>query len=414
MAIEADVLIVGGGFAGLSCFRRVDRRKRRVALLTDRNHFLFTPLLPLAAVGSVEVRSIVESVHLFEKTPGEVVIGKAVDIFPEEQEVLVKFEESRVGKIRYQTLVIASGAVVNTFSIPGVNEHCFFLKEMKHARSLREKILLQFDKASLLEGDKREAALRFLIVGAGATGVETACEIHDLVKDDLSKYYPKLAQESHIEIIEAARDILPTFDRTLARYAQLKLKQKGIQIRTETPVKAVEKGRVVLATAETVAAETILWTTGNGAGEFTSKIAERFSLTLEQAGRIPVDSSLRVKSIGQNIYAIGDCAAFQDQRSRMLPQTAQVAVKQGIHLGKSLSARKSRAFTFRSMGMLASLGSGSAIADLGTFRLKGLLAWWFWKTAYITRLVSLRNKVSVMFDWVKVRIFGRNTARIDF
>lgn len=414
MVIEADVLIVGGGFAGLSCFRRIDRRKRRVTLLTDRNHFLFTPLLPLAAVGSVEVRSIVEPVHLFEKAPGEVIIGKAIDILPEEREVLVQFEGDRVGRIGYQTLVIATGAVVNTFGVPGVYEHCLFLKEMKHACSLREKILSQFDRASSLEGDERKAALHFIIVGAGATGVETACEIHDLVTHDLSKYYPKLVQESRIEIIEAMKDILPAFDRTLASYAQLKLKQKGIRIRTETPVKAVEKGRVVLAAGETVAAETILWATGNGAGEFTSKIAERFSLTLEQTGRIPVDATLRVKGASQNIYAIGDCAAFQNQKGGLLPQTAQVAMKQGIHLGKALSGRRSRPFTFRSMGMLASLGSGSAIADLGTFRLKGLLAWWFWKTAYITRLVSLRNKISVAFDWLKVRIFGRNTARIDF
>ena len=371
-------------------------------------------MLPLAAVGSVEVRSIVEPVHLFEKAPGEVVIGKATDIFPEEQEVLVEFEEGRNGKIRYHTLVIAAGAVVNIFGVPGAHENCLFLKEMKHARSLREKILLQFDRASSLEGGKREAALRFIIVGAGATGVETACEIHDLLKHDLSKYYPRLVQASRIELIEAARDILPAFDRTLARYAQLKLKQKGIRIRTETPVKAIEKGGFILASGETVNAETILWATGNGAGEFTKKVADRFGLTLDLAGRIPVDPILSVKGANQTIYAMGDCAAFQDQRGGILPQTAQVAMKQGIHLAKSLSGRRSRPFTFRSMGMLASLGSGSAIADLGTFRFKGILAWWFCKAAYITRLVSLRNKVSVAFDWLKVKIFGRNTARIDF
>jgi len=111
---------------------------------------------------------------------------------------------------------------------------------------------------------------------------------------------------------------------------------------------------------------------------------------------------------------IGDCASFKDPSGHVLPPTAQVAMKQGIFLGKQLSNGGHADLSFRSMGMLASLGTGSAIADLGFFQFKGRLAWWFWKAAYLTRLVSLRNKATVAFDWLKIRLFGRNTARIDF
>lgn len=412
--MRADVLIIGGGFAGFSCFRSIDRHKRRVTLLTERNHFLFTPLLPLAAVGTVEARSIIESVHLFEKTPGEVVIGKATDLDPHKKEVVVQFDENRTERMPYQTLVIAPGARVNTFGIPGVAEHCFFLKEMKHARALREKVLSQFDTASSLQGSKRDSALRFVIVGAGATGVETACEIHDLIRHDISHYYEGLARETQIIIIEAGKDILAGFDRTLAEYAQKRLSQKGIRIQTESVVKSVERSRIVLDSGQDIRAETILWAGGNGVIGFAKRAAERLGIELEKSGRIPVLSDLSIRDADKDHFAIGDCAAFKDGKGGILPQTAQVAMKQGLYMGHLLSGKIKKPFTFKSMGMLASLGSGAAIADVGTFRLKGLLAWWFWKAAYLTKLVSLRNKTSVSFDWIKVKVFGRNTARIDF
>lgn len=412
--MKSDILIIGGGFAGFSCFRTIDRKKRRVTLLTDRNHFLFTPLLPLAAVGTIEVRSIVESVHLYEKAPGEVVIGKASDIDPAKKEVTVTFGDKRTDRLEYETLVIATGVEVNTYGIPGVTENAYFLKEMKHARVLREKVLGQFDTAHSLKSEERKAALRFAIVGAGATGVETACEIHDLIKHDLSKYYGELAREAEIIIIEAAKDILAVFDRTLAKYAQLKLNQKGIQIMTESVVQEVKPGNVVLRSGQIIPAGTIIWAGGNGTVDFVKKASEGFGAELHRSGRILTGPDLIIQGMQKDHYAIGDCAACPDPKGGFLPQTAQVAMKQGRYMSKVLSKKTTKPFTFKSMGMLASLGSGAAIADLGTFRLKGMFAWWFWKAAYLTRLVSFRNKVSVAFDWMKVRLFGRNTARIDY
>jgi NADH:ubiquinone reductase (non-electrogenic) len=360
------------------------------------------------------VRSIVENIRMLEKRVGEVIIGEAIDMIPEDKRLIIKLDQGRTNEIKYHSLVIAAGAVIATFDIPEVQEHCLFVKEMKDARRLREKILFQFDKASYLNGLERKRALTFVLVGAGATGVETACEIDDLIKDDLTRYYPKLAAESRIEIIEATSDILPAFDRTLARYAQLKLQRKGIRVRTELPVKAVEEGKVIMISGEAIDSDTIIWATGNGPSKFTLRIAQQLDIQLEKGGRIPVGRDLKVKSLYPDIYAIGDSAACWDGQGRLLPATAQVAMKQGIYLGKILSGKKTKPFYFQSMGMLASLGSGSAIADLGTLRFRGLLAWWFWKAAYLTRLVSLRNKLSVLFDWFKVKLFGRNTARIEF
>jgi len=414
MSKQADVLVVGGGFAGFSCFLALDRKHRKVTILTNRNHFLFTPLLPQAAVGTVEVRSIVEPIYSFAKRGGEVVIGEALDLLPDQRKLRVKLEGGRIEEIEFVSLVITTGAQVSTFGIRGVLEHCFFMKEMKDARALREKVPLQFEKAAHLSGESRKKALRFVVVGAGATGVEVACEIDDLIQHDLRKHFPRLAREAVIQIIEATEDILPAFDRTLAHYAQTKLKQKGILIRTELPVQAVEKDKVILPAGESVEAETIIWATGNSPHLFTRQAAKRLGVQLRAQGRFPVDSRLRIMCPYSELYALGDCAWAEDQKGHPLPATAQVAMRQGMFLGHELTNRTTGRFQLKSMGMLASLGSGSAIADLGFLRFKGVLAWWFWKAAYLTRLVSLRNKVSVVFDWIKIKIFGRNTARIDF
>jgi len=411
--IKTDVLIIGGGFAGFSCFREINRKNKRVILLTNRNHFLFTPLLPLASVGSVEVRSIIESVHLYEKNNGEVVIGKALETDGVLKKVRVEYPGGDHGEIGYEKLVIAAGAETNTFGIPGVSEHCFFMREMKHARLLREKILMQFDKASSLPEQAQKASLRFVVVGAGATGVEVACEIEDLIQSDLKRHYESLAEKSEIIIIEATKDILAAFDRRLANYAKSRMIKKGIVIRTEQLVDAVEKSSLVLKTGEIIETDTILWATGNGANAFIKKIFEGFSIPLHRSGRVPVDSNLNIPAHPE-IFVIGDCSASVDKNSEMIPATAQAAMKQGIYVGKLLSGKKQQPFSFKSLGMLASLGSGDAIADLGFLRIQGMLAWWFWKAAYLTRLVSFRNKVSVAFDWLKVKFLGRSTARVDF
>ena len=409
---EADILIVGGGFAGFMCFRAIDRDRRQVALLTNRNHFLFTPLLPLAATGSVEVRSIVEPIRSFEKRPGEIIVGEAKDLDPENQIVRVQFEGDEE-RVHYQTLVLAVGAATATYGIPGVAEHCLFLKEMKDARALRERIIFQFERAAHLEGAERTKALSFVFVGGGPTGIETACEIDDLIRDDLKDEFPDLAGSARILIIEAGKEILTVFDHALVQYAQAKLKQKGIVVRTQAPVKSVEDGRAILADGETIEAETIVWTAGNTANPFIVAVARRLNAKLFQ-GRLPVDRSLNVVGGPPNIYAIGDCSVARDSQDRPLPATGQVAMKQGDFLGRLLSDKRRRMFYFKTMGMLASLGSGSAIADLGRLHFKGYLAWWFWKAVYLTRLTSVRNKVSVAFDWLRVQLFGRDTSHIDF
>jgi NADH dehydrogenase FAD-containing subunit len=412
---DLDLLVIGGGFAGLNLFREIDHQRREVTLLTNRNHFLFSPLLPLAATGVVEIRSIVEPLRSFQAREGgdKILVGEAVDLDPHESVVMVQFPHGPE-TLKYRTLVIAAGLETATYGITGVEENCHFFKEMRDARRLREKILYQFDRASLLSGEERKRALRFIVVGAGPTGVELVCEIDDLLEKDLHRQFPDLGADVETLLLDSSEIILPVFDRELADYAIRKMLQKKIQIMTGIKVVAVEKDTVRFAEGGGIEAETIVWTAGVSAGPFIRKVAERLEVSTQRAGRIPVNDTLSL-DLFPNIYLIGDCAAKRDEEGQVLPATAQVAAKEGKFLAKQLSGgpKTSAKFNYRGLGMLASLGSGAAIAEVGTIRLKGWVAWWFWKAAYLTRLVSWRNKVTVAFDWLKVMIFGRNTARID-
>lgn len=410
------VVIIGGGFAGLSCFMKLDRSRCSVRLITQRNHFLFTPLLPLAATGVVEVRSIIEPLRSFQKKPDEVQVAEIIQIDVAGNRVVARNENGSISWSPYDFLVLAHGATTADYGIPGVKEHSVFLKEMKDARLLREKILFQFDKASQMQDEAQvRTALNFLIVGGGPTGVETAFEIEDLISKDLRREFPQLWEKASVQIFEAGKEILTVFDKTLVQYAQKRLQQKKILLHLNTAVKKVEKGRIALASGETIEGETVLWAVGNTAHPLTHSFAQQNNFTLGPQGRLMTDSHLKVQG-APFLYAIGDCAVTLDKNGRPLPATAQVAMKQGYYVADLLSGRnqKNKAFHFHSMGMLASLGSGSAIADLGDIHFKGLFAWWFWRAAYLTRLVSFRNKVSVAMDWIKVRLFGRNTSRVEF
>jgi NADH:ubiquinone reductase (non-electrogenic) len=353
-----------------------------------------------------------QPIRSFEHNTGEIIVGEASDFDPANKTVFVQFEGETL-ELRYQTLVVAAGAATATYGIPGVAEHCMYMKEMKDARALRERILFQFEHAAHLEGAERVKALTFVFVGGGPTGIETACELVDLIEMDLKKDFPDLVSQARIVIVEAGKEILTVFDRTLVQYALKKLKQKGIVVRTQSAVKAVEEGRAVLANGEVLEADTIVWAAGNAPNPFIQSVAKRLNAALDH-GRLKTDHALNVIGGPDHVYAIGDCAIVYDEKGQALPATGQVAMKQGSFLGRVLSEKSHEHFRFSSMGMLASLGTGAAIADLGTVQFKGYFAWWFWKTAYLTRLISARNKISVAFDWIRVRLFGRNTARIDF
>ena len=402
------LVILGTGFGAFNLVKHL-KDDFEVVVISPRNHFLFTPLLPSTTVGTIEFRSIIEPIRHARKNlsffhawsqsldqENRKVICKAVgnnDEFP----------------VDYDTLVIAVGAVSNTFNVPGVEEHAHFLKELHDARELRQRIITCFEQAALpkTSADERKQLLHFVICGGGPTGVEFAAELADFLAEDLSRSYPELISYVKITIVEALKEILNSFDEKLRRYATKRFRRQNISILTELPVVRVEKSVLHLKDGKELPFGLLLWSTGNAPTSFIESV----SLKKDSHSRLIVDEYFRVHE-SENIYAIGDCSVVAGSE---LPATSQVAQQQGKYLARALvhSARhqKVEPFRYKHLGMLAYVGGGRALADLEHFKGRGWATWLFWRSTYLTKIVSFKNKVLVLFDWIKTQVFGRDISQ---
>lgn len=320
---------------------------------------------------------------------------------------------SAVGEERfslsYDLLAITVGAAVGDHGVPGVREHALTLASVEDARAVRRGILDQFARAEVpgLSDDEIRRRLTFAVCGGGATGVEVAAEVHDLLGRELSASYPDLAPRGRVVLVEAAERILGGFDSALAEYAHRHFQREGIEVRLSTPVAAVEEGGVRLRDGGFLPAGLVLWAGGNAPVPFVAALGE----SLTPRGRLRVDDHLRLPG-RPGVYALGDCASVGEPG---LPATAQVAQQQGEYLAQALNrSRRGRPvgpFRFRSAGMLAYIGGSQALADLPHVKWSGRAAWLFWRSVYLTKLVSPANKVKVLFDWAKATLFGRDLSR---
>lgn len=402
------LVVLGSGFAGYSLVGRLPERLFRVAMVSPTNHFLFTPLLPSSAVGTVELRSILEPVRrrrpwvrLYEGT------AEAID-FEARRVDCRSAVSSESFSLPYDRLVIAVGAAVADYGVPGVAEHALRLKTAADARALRHRVLVQYAAAEIpgLAAEEIDRRLTFVVCGGGATGVEAAAELDDLLDGEMRRLHPELAGRARVVLVEALERLLGGFDEALSTYTREHFARSGIVVETGTRVTAVEAGAVRLESGATIPCGAVIWTGGNAALPLVAGLG----LPLER-GRIAVDERLRVPG-APGVWAAGDCAATA---GAPMPATAQIAQQQGKYLAaafrRELAGGEPPPFSGKSMGMLAYVGGGVALADLPRVTWSGRGAWLFWRSVYLTRLVSLANKVKVLFDWAKAALFGRDTSR---
>ncbi|HEV8241004.1 MAG TPA: FAD-dependent oxidoreductase [Thermoanaerobaculia bacterium] len=403
------LVILGSGFGGYSLSRNLPRDLFDTTVVSPRNYFVFTPLLPSAVAGSVELRSILEPVRRRVRS-ARMVEAAAERVDWEARAVHCRSavsDEQLV--VPFDLLAIAVGAALADYGIPGVAEHALSLQDVGDAREIRGRVLLQLARADLpgLTDEEVRRRLTFVVCGGGATGVEIAAEVHDLLDEELREVFPRIARLARVVLLEAAPRLLGGFDAALAEYTSAHFLRGGIEVRTSTPVARVEADRVVLADGSEVPYGMVVWAGGLAPRPFVRALG----LPLDERGRLVIDRCLRL--VGRSgAFALGDCAACPEAP---VPATAQVAQQQGKYLARSLrlvaSGRPAREFDFRNLGMLAYIGGRQALADLPHVRWSGRAAWLFWRSVYLTKLVSLANKVKVLFDWAKAAAFGRDTSR---
>ncbi|KAI8817145.1 uncharacterized protein EV422DRAFT_257097 [Fimicolochytrium jonesii] len=440
---KKTIAILGSGWAAASLLKELDSENYNVVVVSPRNYFLFTPLLPSCTVGTVELRSIMlpmRYITRFKQRAITFVEGVCNEIDPVNKMLTVEDNSEVVGEVSKQTihydyLVVACGAENATFNVPGVREHACFLKEAWDAKKIRTRLMDCMETAAFLGQSEKEIdrLLHMVVVGGGPTGVEYAAELYDFLKEDLASWYPELAPKIKITLIEALPHVLPSFSKELITYTEKHFAEAKVNILSNTAVKEVKQKELTVSNAqkqlETIPYGLLVWATGNTARPVVAELLKKLPPTLQNQRRgLVVDEFLKVKG-ADNMYAVGDASA-----TKWAP-TAQVASRQGVYLAHNfnllgrIDADKAKLvaegqdpekiaqgvikpFSYEHLGALAYIGSDKAIADLpGNVHIGGALTFYFWRSAYLNNLFSLRNRVLVAFDWSKKTLFGRDISR---
>ncbi|XP_020099668.1 external alternative NAD(P)H-ubiquinone oxidoreductase B1, mitochondrial-like isoform X3 [Ananas comosus] len=326
VAQKKKMVVLGTGWAGTAFLKNLDYSLYDVKVISPRNYFTFTPLLPSVTCGTVEPRSIVEPIRKIIGKKGEEIDYWEADCYKINTVGKKVLCRSKIGTnldgtgefvVDYDYLVIAVGAQVNTFNTPGVMEHCHFLKEIEDARRIRRSVIDCFEKASLpyLDEEERKKNLHFVIVGGGPTGVEFAAELHDFVAEDLTKLYPAIQDLVKISVIQSGEHILTMFDQRIAEFAEAKFQRDGIDVRTGYRVVKISDNSITMkckSTGETSEPYGMaVWSAGVGTRPVIVDVMKQIGQ--ENRRVLTTDEWLRVCGC-DGIYAIGDCATISQRK----------------------------------------------------------------------------------------------------
>ena len=416
-AQEPHIVIVGGGFGGLRAARELGGSPVRVTLIDRRNHHLFQPLLYQVATAGLSPADIATPIRgiLHRQENTEVLLAELSAVDVRAREVVVNEVIGFNRRIRYDYLVLATGATHGYFGNEQWAKFAPGLKSVIDATQIRRKILLAFEAAeSEPDPVKRKELLTFIIVGAGPTGVELAGALYELshvaLASDFRHINPKSAR---ILLIEAGPRILAAFSEQSARKARKKLESSSVEVRTGSRVRNVDAQGVVVG-SEFIAARTVLW----AAGVVASPAARWLGVQADEAGRVKVGPDLTIADHPE-IFVIGDTSTLEQDGTR-LPGVAPVALQQGKYVAKIIDGEiagrvrpSSRpAFRYRDKGNLATVGRAYAVVEFKRLRETGFFAWILWLLVHIYYLIGFRNRLVVLLEWAWAYLTFQRGARL--
>ncbi|HET9322441.1 MAG TPA: NAD(P)/FAD-dependent oxidoreductase [Gaiellaceae bacterium] len=403
---RGGTLILGGGFAGSYVARYLGRSG--ATIVSRENYMLYTPMLPEAASGTLEPRHVVVPIRVM-CPHAELLLGEVQAHDESGRRVRVQVGEN-VFWVRYSNLVVALGAVVRSLPIPGLADHALGFKSLADAIYLRNHVLGRLEAAAANpDPAQRARELSFVFVGAGYAGVEALAELADLVRDAL-RYYPDLRDApQHWVLVDAAPKILPEIPTRLGDYAAELLERRGVDIRVETTLEEVEPQAVRLSDGDYIPTSTVVWT----AGVRANPLLPRLGLPVDERGRVPVDSTLRVDQ-KNGLWALGDCAAVPNLATpgRIDPPTCQHALRQSRRLAKNLRGEL-KPYRYRMLGEVATLGRYKGIANVLGVRFRGFAGWWVTRTYHLYQLPLVSRKLRVVTDWTVALFFRRDIAQLE-
>ena len=400
------VVIVGAGFGGLTAARRIARLPVQVTVVDRRNHHTFQPLLYQVATAGLSPGEIAAPIRSILKAYAnvEVLLEEVADFNLEQKNVVTAHQT-----LDYDYLIIASGATHAYFGHEEWEPLAPGLKMIEDALEIRRRVLLAFELAERQGQDG--PPLQFVVVGGGPTGVELAGTLAEIARHAMTHEFRNIKPEqSRILLIEGGPRVLPAYSEDLSHKAEEQLKRLGVEVRTSSMVTQIESGLVWIG-EERIPAAVVLW----AAGVAASPLGRKLGVPVDRAGRVLVQPDLSIPE-HREVMVIGDLAALADEKGRMLPGVAQVAIQQGNWvadtIARDLKNRPRRNFHYRDKGSLATIGRNAAVAQFPKFALSGYFAWLAWLFIHILFLIGFRNRLVVMINWAWAYLTYERGARL--
>ena len=403
------VIIIGGGFGGLTSAKELAKKDFNITVIDKTNHHLFQPLLYQVATAALSPADIAIPIRsAFSKNKNvEVLLGEVKSIDKEKKKIFFNGSE-----IEFDYLIIATGSRHSYFGKDEWEKFAPGLKTLNDALKIRETILLSLEAAEK-ERDpvKRQKYLNFVIIGGGPTGVELAGAISEIVNQNLIPDFRNIdVSMTKVYMIEALQNILSSYPESLSRRALEDLQKLEVEVILNEKVTGINENGVKVGD-RFIETKNILWAAGNQA----SALIKAAGIQTDRAGRAVVTDDLSIEGYS-NIFVIGDAAVFKDEKGEQLPAIAPVAIQQGKYvaeiISKDLMRKPHKKFKYNDRGTMATIGKAKAVAVIKGFKLSGLIAWLAWSLIHVLFLISFRNKLRVMSEWIWHYVTNRPGIRL--
>jgi NADH dehydrogenase len=406
MSEKHRVVILGGGFGGLVAAQKLKRADVQITLIDRRNFHLFQPLLYQVATGSLSPGEIAAPLRgvLSKQKNVQVLLGEAADVDPAGKRVTLR-DGATFG---YDSLIVATGSQTSYYGNDSWREWAPSLKSVEEATAIRHKILIAFERAErATTPEEARAWLTFVIVGAGATGMELAGALAEIASETLRHDFRAInPQEARIILMEGGPRVLSAFPEELSVKAEKLVTQLGVEVTKNVMVTCIDADGVTYKRGENterLAAKTVLWAGGVTSTPLGAKLAERTNAETDRGGRIKVNSDLTVPNY-PDIFILGDLAHATDEQGKPLPGVAQVAIQGGAYAAKVIRARLQGKkapppFHYLNKGEMAVIGRAAAVANVFGLHVSGLLAWLMWLFIHLIYIVEFQSRVLVFIQW---------------
>ncbi|MGB6771107.1 MAG: NAD(P)/FAD-dependent oxidoreductase [Candidatus Dormiibacterota bacterium] len=386
------VVVVGAGFAGITLVRGLKRVAVDVVLVDQHNYHLFTPLLYQVASSQLDPSEIAQPIRKLLRGIRNCEFKLAhVDGI----DLAAKSITTDQGAIPYDHLAIAAGSVSNYFGNDQLKDHSLALKNLPDAMALHNWVLQRFEMATWESDPERRAQLiTFTVVGGGPTGVEFAGALLELIHPVLRKDFRGIdISAAQVLLVEASNQILGAFKPRLRQAALRSLERRGVKVLLESPVRAIDSHRLTLKDGRSISTSSVIWT----AGVFGAPVGSCLQLGLDHMGRVPVSPSLQLAGHPE-VMVIGDLASLED-----LPMLAQVAIQEGRLAAANIRAmtegRRVAQFRYHDLGIMATVGRNSAVAEIGPFQFSGFVGWVLWLVVHLVNILTFRARLFTLLNW---------------